>query len=136
MKSLHFRFLRFPIEVHPIAWIVLGFILLSRASGGPSALLGGVVLAVVLFVSILVHELGHGLVARGFHLGPVQITIHGFGGLTTHRRSPSPGRSMLVTAAGPAAGLLREASATPWTSACRGHPTRPRPPYAPPSCAL
>ncbi len=106
MKSLHFRFLGFPVQVHPIAWLVLGFILLSRASGGPSALLGGVVLAAVLFVSILVHELGHALVARGFRLGPIQITIHGFGGLTTHRRSPSAAKAMAVTAAGPGAGLI------------------------------
>jgi stage IV sporulation protein FB len=106
MKSLDFRLLGFPVMVHPIAWLVLGFILLSRASGGPSALVEGALWAVVLFGSILVHELGHALVARGFRLGPVQITIHGFGGLTTHRRSPSPGRSMLVTAAGPGAGLL------------------------------
>lgn len=106
MKSLQFRFLGFPVVVHPIAWLVLGFILLSNARGGPMALVDGVLWALVLFVSILVHELGHALVARGFRLGPIQITIHGFGGLTTHRRSPSPGRSMLVTAAGPGAGLL------------------------------
>jgi len=106
MKSLNFRFLGFPVVVHPIAWLVLGFILLSRASGGPQALVGGVVLAVVLFVSIMVHELGHALVARGFRLGPIQITIHGFGGLTTHRRSPSASKAMAVTAAGPGAGLI------------------------------
>jgi stage IV sporulation protein FB len=106
MKSLHFRFLGFPVVIHPIAWLVLGFILLSNARGGPHALVDGALWVVVLFASILVHELGHALVARGFRLGPIQITIHGFGGLTTHRRSPSPGRSMLVTAAGPGAGLL------------------------------
>ncbi len=106
MKSLHFRLLGFPVVIHPFAWLVLGFILLSNASGGPTALLGGVLWALVLFGSILVHELGHALVARGFRLGPVEILIHGFGGLTTHRRSPTPARSLLITAAGAGAGLL------------------------------
>jgi len=106
MKNLNFRFLGFPVAIHPIAWLVLGFILLRQASGGPQALVGGVVLAVVLFVSILVHELGHALVARGYRLGPIEITIHGFGGLTTHRRSPSASKSMAVTAGGPGAGLI------------------------------
>ncbi len=106
MKNLTFRLLGFPVVIHPMAWLVLGFILLSRASGGPGALLRGAIVVAVLFGSILVHELGHALVARGFRLGPVSILLHGFGGLTTHRRSSSAGRSMLITAAGPGAGLL------------------------------
>ncbi len=106
MRNVQFRLWGFPVVIHPMAWLVLGFILLSRASGGPGALFRGLIVAAALFGSVLVHEMGHALVARGFRLGPVSILLHGFGGLTTHRRSPSAGRSMAVTAAGPGAGLL------------------------------
>jgi Zn-dependent protease len=106
MKSIQFRLLGFPIIIHPMAWLVLGFILLSEASGGPLALLGGAVWAVVLFGSILIHELGHALVARGFQLGPVQIELLGFLGFARYRRRPTPGRAVLVTAAGPGASLI------------------------------
>ncbi len=106
MKNLHFRLLGFPVIIHPVAWIVFGFIVLTNASGGPSGLATGVIWALVLFGSILIHELGHALMARAFRLGPIQIELLGFLGFARYSRRPTPGRAMLVTAAGPAAGLI------------------------------
>lgn len=60
----------------------------------------------VVFVSILWHEFGHALAGRYYGAHPA-IKLHGFGGLTI-----LPGtrftrkQSILVTAAGPAAGLV------------------------------
>jgi stage IV sporulation protein FB len=101
-----FRLFGFPIRVDTSAWLVFGFVVLSRAGLGPAGLKDGVIRAGVLLASILVHELGHALVARRLGLGPVGIMIHGFGGLTASSRSPTPRQGLLMTAAGPGAGLL------------------------------
>jgi stage IV sporulation protein FB len=106
MKSITFRLLGFPVTIHPIAWLVLGFLVLSDAARGPQAFVGGLIWALVLFVSILVHELGHAVVARHFGLGPVQIELLGFLGFARYQRRATHGRAMLVTAAGPGAGMI------------------------------
>ncbi len=60
----------------------------------------------VMFVSILVHEMGHALAGTYFGARP-GIKLHGFGGLTyLPGANFSRGRSIVVSAAGPAAGLL------------------------------
>ncbi len=63
-------------------------------------------LAVVFFVSIMVHELGHAVAAKAFGLGPIRLVIHGFGGLTSFGVSPTHKQGVLVSLAGPIAGIL------------------------------
>ena len=62
---------------------------------------------VVVFISVLLHELGHALVARHFGLSP-QITLHSMGGLTSWSdvTEISPTKSLAISLAGPAAGFL------------------------------
>jgi stage IV sporulation protein FB len=55
-------------------------------------------------LSLLVHELGHALVARHYRLRP-HILLHGFGGVTGHERARTNGQDALIVAAGPASGL-------------------------------
>jgi stage IV sporulation protein FB len=55
-------------------------------------------------VSVLVHELGHAVAFRRFG-SPASIQLHGLGGLTTGRRLP-PARNLVVSLAGPLAGIL------------------------------
>ncbi|MFH1467697.1 MAG: site-2 protease family protein [Pseudomonadota bacterium] len=105
MKIFTFRLLGFPVGVHPMVWLLLAFVVLSFASDGPMGLAMGLLWAGVAFTSVLVHELGHALAAKAFGLGPVEILLHGFGGLTRFRRAGSTTKSLLVTAAGPGAGL-------------------------------
>lgn len=56
-------------------------------------------------ISVLVHELGHGLVAKRFGLQP-RIMLHAFGGWCEHREAHSRDEDLRVVAGGPAAGLL------------------------------
>ncbi|WP_322755136.1 MULTISPECIES: site-2 protease family protein [unclassified Frankia] len=58
--------------------------------------------------SLVVHELGHCLVALGFGLGVRAVTVHGFAGFTEISPEPqTPVREFLVAGAGPAMnGLL------------------------------
>jgi stage IV sporulation protein FB len=65
-----------------------------------------IIWVLVVFVSVLIHELGHALVIRALGAEP-WITLYGMGGLTAHSgRRFRPQMQILVSAAGPAAGFL------------------------------
>jgi Zn-dependent protease len=62
----------------------------------------------VVFFSILIHELGHAFAGRAFGLEP-QITLYAMGGLTSwadNRKEMKPSQSILISLAGPFSGLL------------------------------
>lgn len=64
-----------------------------------------VVWALVVFGVVLVHELGHALVARGFGAEPA-VLLHALGGTTSLRNGElGRARSIFVSLAGPLAGL-------------------------------
>ena len=68
-------------------------------------LLSGIIWSLVITVSILVHEFGHGTVAKIYGLHP-RILLHGLGGLTFHQHARTNRHDALIVAAGPAAGLV------------------------------
>jgi stage IV sporulation protein FB len=102
--DLRFRVAGFPVRVHPLFWLV-GLMpgLSGRGKTLPVELL---VWIVVVFVSVLVHELGHAVVQRKFG-GRPWITLHGLGGMAScddcDRR---PRSQILISLAGPVAGFL------------------------------
>jgi Zn-dependent protease len=62
----------------------------------------------VVFFSVLVHEMGHAFAGRAFGLEP-QITLYAMGGLTSwvdSRKAISPLQSICISFAGPLGGLL------------------------------
>ena len=99
--DLRFRLLGIPVRVHPIFWLV------SAVLGWQSHDLGAVALWVVcVFVSILVHEFGHGLVARAYYGSP-SIVLWGLGGLCySHSDRQTPLQRLAVILAGPGAGFV------------------------------
>ena len=104
--DLAFSLFGIPVRVTPWFWlagVILGFDLLSDPRQGMLLML--IWLAVV-FVSILVHEMGHATVAALFGYPP-RIMLYQFGGLAmfepTHRYSTA--RAILISAAGPAFGF-------------------------------
>ncbi len=104
MGILRFSLLGFPVSVLPGYWLLTGLIGIGWA--GQS--MGTAVLVITcVFVSILAHELGHALAARAFGL-PAQITFHMLGGATSFPTGVklSRGRDILISLAGPGAGLL------------------------------
>lgn len=62
--------------------------------------------AVLLYGSVLLHEISHALTARAFGLPVRAITLHFLGGHTEiERESPAPGKDMVVSFAGPLVSL-------------------------------
>ena len=92
---------RIPIRVHPSFWVVS--VLLSW---NPDHLDQVFLWMICLFVSILVHELGHALVAEALHW-PSEIVLYWGGGLAFSQRVSrrTPWREMAVSLAGPFAGF-------------------------------
>lgn len=90
-----------PVPVSASIWYFL--LLAFMVSGGDMML--GAVWAVVVTVSILIHELGHAAMAQRFRLHP-RIVLHGLGGLCAHDRAEDDRSDALIIAAGPGAGLL------------------------------
>ncbi len=74
---------------------------------GDQAYVVAVIVALLLFVSIVVHELGHALQARREGIEVLGVDLWLFGGLARlSRDSKTPGEEFRVAAAGPAATLL------------------------------
>lgn len=105
--DLHFRIFGIPVRVHPWFWIVTALL----GSGGRDEMnADGLKLLVLwvacVFVSILIHELGHVLVGRLFGTRG-HIVLYGFGGLAIGSSDlPSRWKRIAVYFAGPAAQLL------------------------------
>jgi Zn-dependent protease len=106
--DLHFRLFGFPVRVHPFFWIVT--LLLGMGGRGPAEPVEVLTWIVVVFVSILVHELGHTFMQRYFG-GHPWITLYSFGGLASCSDCDrSPRSQILISLAGPVAGFLLAAS--------------------------
>jgi Zn-dependent protease len=100
---LTFRLLGIPVTVRPSFLLIA--VLLGFNSGSTTRIF---IWIGVVFVSIVVHELGHALVARTFG-SEVEIELNAIGGLTSWTLDPEemgPGRRALVAGAGSATGLL------------------------------
>ncbi len=84
--------------LHPSALII--FLLASNAAVGP---LRSIAFVVALLTSIVLHELGHALMARRYGIETADITLYLFGGVARLQRMPrSAGPEMLIALAGPA----------------------------------
>jgi len=102
--DLHFRVFGFPVRIHPFFWVTTVLTGINTKGGTPPSEL--LIWIGVVFVSILVHELGHAFLQRRFG-GRPWITLHGIGGLAScDDCDRSPHSQILISLAGPAAGFL------------------------------
>lgn len=97
--DLRFSIFRIPVRVHPLFWLMGAFL------GWRDRRLDLTVVNIAcVFVSILVHELGHALMTRRLGWYP-EIVLGPMGGYATSREHSRWG-NVKVAAAGPAAGFL------------------------------
>lgn len=101
--DLRFRLFGFPIRVHPWFWILIVLFNLDLLLHKPEYL---ILWAAVVFVSILIHELGHALAFRRFG-ADAHIVLHWLGGLAIPGHVVSGRwRRIVVSLAGPFAGFV------------------------------
>jgi Zn-dependent protease len=105
-----------PFYVNPSWFLVLGLVTWSYGDGlaaqfptlaGASPLILGLITALLLFGSVLAHELGHSFVAIKQGIKVESITLFLFGGLASlEKESETPAAAFWVAIAGPAVSLL------------------------------
>lgn len=65
-----------------------------------NGLVNGLLFALALTISVLIHEFGHAVVCKYYKLSP-SILLHGFGGLCMHRQAPDDWKDILIVVMGP-----------------------------------
>jgi Zn-dependent protease len=111
--DLHFRVFGIPVRVHPLFWLIA----LLSGMGENVLPKDTFIWIVALFLSILVHELGHAVAILFYGYRP-WVTLHWLGGLASYDRgfsdsyytyddrSTRPLTQIVISLAGPAAGFL------------------------------
>jgi stage IV sporulation protein FB len=99
---MSFQILRFPVTIRPDFLLMLAGWGVLMAGSWP--LWSIATWCAVVFGAILVHELGHALMARSFGLPVRGIRFHALGGDVTHGAG-KPAQQLAIALAGPAAGL-------------------------------
>ena len=102
-----------PVYISPYWFVIAGVFIFVYANDlastfhGATRFVVAAAFVVLLYLSVLVHELSHSVVARGFGLPVRRILLYPLGGFSEIEREPqTPGREFLVSAAGPALSLL------------------------------
>jgi Zn-dependent protease len=111
--DLHFRLFGIPVRVHPFFWLI-ALVSGARADVTPKQTF---IWIVALFVSIVIHEMGHAVAILFYGYRP-WITLHWLGGLASQDRGYSdsygsysghgsrPLTQIIISLAGPAAGFV------------------------------
>jgi Zn-dependent protease/CBS domain-containing protein len=106
-----------PVFISPYWFLIAGVFVILYARGLDHSVPGNLryvvaaAFVVLLYGSVLVHELSHSVVARAFGLPVRRILLYPLGGFSEiEREPPTPGREFLVSAAGPALSLALAAA--------------------------
>jgi Zn-dependent protease/CBS domain-containing protein len=102
-----------PVYVSPYWFIIAGVFIVINANNLSATLSGSMryvvaaAFVILLYVSVLVHELSHSVVARSYGLPVRRILLYPLGGISEiEREAPTPGREFAVAGAGPALSLV------------------------------
>jgi Zn-dependent protease len=102
-----------PVYISPYWFVVAGLFVLFYASSLPATVhpnavryLVAAAFVILLYASVLVHELSHCVVARAFNLAVRRILLYPLGGFSEiEQEPPTPGKEFLVSVAGPLTSL-------------------------------
>jgi Zn-dependent protease len=111
------RLFGIPVYISPYWFVIAGVFILVYANElaatlhGDTRFIVAAAFVVLLYASVLIHELSHCVVARGYGLPVRRILLYPLGGFSEIEREPqTPGREFLVSAAGPALSLVLAAA--------------------------
>ena len=108
-----------PIRLH-FTFILLLVALLFYGVGQRQSGAATVLYVLALFASVLLHELGHTLVARRYGIRTLEIVMFPIGGVSRPERPPKANEELWVSIAGPLVNLVIAAGLFAWVYAQTG----------------
>ena len=111
-----------PVRLHFTFILMLVFLLVAgvgaRQSGASTILY-----ILALFASVLLHEVGHALVARHYGIRTIEIVMFPIGGVSRPERQPKPREELWISLAGPTVNLLIAMALLGWIALRSGFVT-------------
>jgi Zn-dependent protease len=106
------------MRVHWSFLLIVAYYAFIYSGAGANPLLGaayGVVMILLLFFCVTLHELGHALVAKYYNINVPHITLLPIGGVASLERMPDkPGQEFLIAIAGPLVNIVLAAILAPF----------------------
>jgi Zn-dependent protease len=94
------------VYLHWSFWLLPVWILMSAGAGLAGAV-GSVLFVFAIFGCVVLHELGHALMARHYGIGTRDITLYPIGGVASLERMPRrPAQELAIAVAGPAVNVV------------------------------
>ncbi len=114
-----FNLFGIPVRLHFTFVLLLVFLLFigvgDRQSGAMTALY-----VVALFASVLLHEVGHTLVAKHYGIRTLEIVMYPIGGVSRPERQPATRQELWIALAGPMVNFLIAGALIAWMYAHQG----------------
>jgi len=114
-----FRLFGVPVRLHFTFILLLVFLLFigigEKQSGWSTALY-----VLALFASVLLHELGHALVARRYGIATTEIVMFPIGGVSRPERPPKPSEELWIALSGPLVNFVIGGGLLAWMAAQQG----------------
>jgi Zn-dependent protease/CBS domain-containing protein len=94
-----------PVRLH-FTFVILLIFLLFIGIGGRQSGASTAIYVLALFASVLLHELGHTLVARHYGIKTIEIVMFPIGGVSRQERRPKAREELWIALAGPSVNLF------------------------------
>jgi Zn-dependent protease/CBS domain-containing protein len=108
-----------PVRFH-FTFVLLLVFLLFIGVGGQQTLATTALYVLALFASVLLHELGHTLVARRYGIRTIEIVMFPIGGVSRPERPPKAREELWIALAGPMVNLLIAVALLGWIYSRQG----------------
>lgn len=114
-----FKVFGVPVRLHFTFILLLIFLLVIGVGQRQSGLMTALYI-LALFASVLLHELGHTLVARHYGIHTLEIVMFPIGGISRPERAPKAREELWVALSGPLVNLLIAAGLLTWVGLQQG----------------